>query len=290
MQTRALRNLLKISKVGSFIKAAEQLNMTLSALSMQMKSLEAELGVQLFDRTVRPPRLTPVGLGVVDKAREVVAREDALLDLCVQDDDLVGKFRIGLVTSAAARLLPDFLQNTQLTMKHATFTFETGLSKTLQEKVQTGNLDAAVVTGTAGDLSGLNQIELRREPFVFVAHAGIAGDGLDSLITGRTFFHFMPQTGIGQLIADAMKHIDHPRSAQTVVLDNLEAIMGCVKTGLGFTLLPASDVRRYADGVLVEFAAPADIHRALVLVTRTGDFTGRRLELLKGQFDAHNAV
>ncbi|WP_299608778.1 LysR family transcriptional regulator [uncultured Tateyamaria sp.] len=285
MQTRALRNLVKTANVGSFLRAAEQLNMTLSALSMQMKGLETELGVQLFDRSVRPPRLTPIGRAIVDRAEDVLAREDALLDLCVPDDDLVGTFRIGFVTSAAARLLPLFLKNTQQGMKRATFAFETGLSRALQESVLTGRLDAAVVTGTEGNLRGLTQVELRREPFVFAAHSGIAGDGLGALIARHTFFHFMPQTGIGQLIADAMRPIDRPADAPIVVLDNLEAIMGCVKAGLGFTLLPGPDVNRYADEDLVKFPAPAESRRSLVLVTRSGDFIGRRLDLLTAQFD-----
>lgn len=290
MQTRALRNLLKIAKVGSFLHASAQLNMTLSALSMQMKALELELDVKLFDRSVRPPRLTPIGRLIVEKAEDVIARTDMLLDLCVQNDDLVGRFRVGFVTSAAARLLPDFLQNTQHQLKHAIFTFETGLSKALQEKVQTGRLDAAIVTGSTDHASGLNQMVLRKEPFVFAAHADIAAGGLQNLLDHHRFFRFTPQTGIGQVIADAMKTIDRPTDASTVVLDNIEAIMGCVTAGLGFTLLPAPDVKRYAQRDLVTFAAPADLHRALLLVTRREDFSGRRLDLLAAQFDPQSTV
>lgn len=286
MQTRALRTLIKTAQVGSFLNASDQLNMTLSALSMQIKALETELGVQLFDRSVRPPRLTPIGRAIVDKATRVIEREDALLELCLLDDDLVGNFRIGFVTSAAARLLPDFLRNTQQRMHRATFEFETGLSKLLQEKVQAGTLNAAVVTGTDASTSGLSQIVLRQEPFVFTTHASLADQGLDGLITDQRFFHFMPQTGIGQLIADAMQPIGRPPDASTVVLDSLEAIMGCIKAGLGFTLLPAPDVSRYADDDLVQFSAPTHVQRALVLVTRTGDFSPRRLELLTAQFEA----
>ena len=74
MQTRSLRSLIKISQTGSFLRAAEQLHVTLSALSMQMKTLEAELGVGLFDRTVRPPRLTPMGRAVVVRAKDSSTR------------------------------------------------------------------------------------------------------------------------------------------------------------------------------------------------------------------------
>ena len=76
MQTRALKNLVKISQVESFLQASDQLNMTLPALSMQMKALETELDVALFDRSVRPPRLTAIGRLVVEKARGIISQEN----------------------------------------------------------------------------------------------------------------------------------------------------------------------------------------------------------------------
>jgi DNA-binding transcriptional LysR family regulator len=285
MQTRALRHLVRISQIGSFLQASDQLNMTLSALSMQMKALEAELAVQLFDRSVRPPRLTPMGRAIVAKANRVLDQEDALLELCRPDGDLVGKFRMGFVTSAAARLLPGFLENASQNMKRAAFEFETGLSEVLQDKVRSGTLDAAVVTGTEVNPGGLHQVVLRREPFVFACDAAIADQGLDMLIARQTFFHFMPQTGIGKLITAAMKQTRRPAGAPTVMLDNLEAIMGCVKTGLGFTLLPEPDVRRYANDALVTMAALDDVHRSLVLVTRIDDVLSKHLDALVTQFD-----
>jgi len=110
---------------------------------------------------------------------------------------------------------------------------------------------------------------LQDEPFVFAAHASIAAEGLNNIVAKQTFFHFMPQTGIGKLIAKAMSLVDRPSRTETVMLDNIEAIMGCVKNGLGYTLLPAPDVHRYANDEVVKFRAPNDAHRSLILVTRS---------------------
>lgn len=284
MQTRVLRNLVKVSRVGSFLLSAEQLNMTLSALSMQMKALEAELDVALFDRSVRPPRLTAIGRSVVEKATDILEREDALLEFCASNDVLVGKFRIGFVTSAAACLLPCFLENVRSHLVRAEFEFETGLSAMLQEKVRTGSLDAAVVTDAGVSLQGLTHVVLREESFSFVAHSSISDKGLSHLIENHTFFHFMPQTGIGKLIASEMEKIDRPVNAVTVMLDNIEAIMGCVKNGLGYTLLPDPDIKRYYASHLVRMASPQVIRRSLILITRTDTRLAQRLDLLSDQF------
>ncbi|MFY9239914.1 MAG: LysR family transcriptional regulator [Roseovarius sp.] len=285
MQTRALKSLIKVSQIGSFLRAAEQMNMTLSALSMQFKALEVELEVTLFDRSVRPPQLTAMGRLVVEKAVDIIQRENALLELCSQGEEPVGNFRIGFVTSASARLLPDFLVNSRRNLPRAEFEFETGLSVVLQEKVRTGILDAAVVTGEEVNPKGLAQLVLQEEPFVFAAHASIAAEGLDHIIENHTFFHFMPQTGIGKLVAKVISQINRPAETQTIMLDNIEAIMGCVRNGLGFTLLPAPDVYRYTNDEVIEFNTPEEIRRSLIFVTRSDNTLAKHLNLIDAQFE-----
>lgn len=267
MQTRSLKTLVRVSKVGSFAKAAEQLNMTLSALSMQMKALETELGVDLFDRSMRPPRLTPVGRSIVDEAVPLLQCEESLLEICRSDTTLVGHFRIGFVTTAAVRLLPAFLENAKRHAPQASFELQTGLSKALQTKVVNGQLDAAIVTDADGLPDALSELVLRKEPLVFAACKSLLTAGLDGLLKEQAFFHFMPDTGIGKLIANEMLQHKRPKHTETIVLDNLEAIMECVSAGLGFTLLPAPDVERYRTEDVTTAPSPKLLERRLVLAT-----------------------
>ena len=284
MKTRALNSLLHLSKVGSFTKAAEELNMTLSALSMQMKTLEAELGADLFDRSVRPPRLTPIARSILREASTLLQCEQNIVDLCRPQDVIVGSFRIGFVSTAAVRLLPTFLKNAQQDAPLAAFEFENGLSQLLQDKVVSGQLDAAVVTDADGVPDAVTPLTLREEPFVFAAHEDLLRDGFEALITRQRFFHFMPDTGIGKLIAQEMRPVKRSRSRKTVVLDNLEASMECVAKGLGFTLLPVSDVERYlANGVQV-IEMPTTRKRTLVLIAARGGSLAQRQETLASLF------
>ncbi|WP_084176820.1 LysR family transcriptional regulator [Labrenzia sp. DG1229] len=276
MQTRSLRSLVRIAKIGSFARTAEQLNMTLSALSMQIKALETELGVDLFDRSVRPPRLTPIGRSIVNEAIPLLHCEESLLEICRPTNTLVGRFRVGFVTTAAVRLLPKFLKNAQSKAPHAAFEFETGLSKTLQTKVVNGQIDAAVVTDADGLPDALSGRIIREEPLVFAAHEDLLANGLEGLLMDHSFFHFMPDTGIGKLIAAEMATHDRPRSANTVMLDNLEAIMECVTAGLGFTLLPEPDVQRYRSGSVQTVPSPKHLRRKLVLATATDGTLAKR--------------
>lgn len=266
MHTRSLRSLVKISQVASFTEAAEQLGMTLSALSMQVKTLEDTLGVALFDRSARPPRLTPVGKAVVKESIPLLRHEDNLVAICQPQDTLVGSYRVGFVTTAAVRILPGFLLAAKREAPRAEFEFETGLSAVLQDRVLSGQLDAAVITDVVGLPTHLSSFVLRQEPFVFAAHQNLMKNGLDGLLQNAPFFHFMPETGIGKLIAEAMLDLDRPPAAKTIVLDNLEGIMECVAKGLGFTLLPMPDVNRYRTADIRTIPGPASLQRNLVLV------------------------
>lgn len=267
--------------------------MTLSALSMQMKTLEQALGVALFDRSARPPRLTPVGRAVVDEAVLLLRHEEKLIEISQPRSDLTGRFRIGFITTAAVRLLPRFLLKTSRDAPRATFEIETGLSADLQNKVLTGQLDAAVITDADGLPDQLESCVLRREPLVFAAHRRLLEGGLAGLMSDAPFFHFMPDTGIGKLIAHAMMSHRRPENAETIVLDNLEATMECVAEGLGFTLLPVPDVSRYRTPDIGTLRAPTSLQRKLVLAAaRDGPFARRFVTLLSmfGDIDVRGGI
>ncbi len=109
---RQLRVFASVAKHLSFIRAAEELKLTAPAVSMQIKELEVEVGLPLFDRTSRQVSLTMVGEYVLAHTRRVLsAMRDA--------EDLVARFRglqtgpldVGMVSTAKyflPRLLAQF--------------------------------------------------------------------------------------------------------------------------------------------------------------------------------------
>lgn len=76
---KVLSTFLAVAENGSFRKAAEQMNLSLPAVSMQVKQLEARLGVALFQRTTRKVELTREGEQLMISARKAMAELDAAL-------------------------------------------------------------------------------------------------------------------------------------------------------------------------------------------------------------------
>ena len=252
--------------------------MTLSAVSMQMKALESELGTALFDRSFRPPRLTPAGRGILVHARTLLAAEEALFDLCAPHDRLSGRYMLGFVVTASVRLLPGFVGRARAVLPDVTFVFETGLSETLEARVLSGALDAAVVTAGAAPDPGLARHVVRHEPFAFAVHKALLRSDPRETVAQAPFLQFRPGTGIGRQVGSV---IDPLKTGPRLVLDSVETIMECVRARLGATFLPRPDIEWYRGSDTALFDLPeTTVSRRLALVTRRGDPLTAKAHLL----------
>ena len=273
MNLRALENLYRIHQVGSFTRVAELAHVTLSTLSMQMKALEAELGTELFDRSHRPPRLTPLGRLIAEQAHEVAAAQAGLRDLCAAGQGLTGHFRIGFTGSASLQILPGLLELAERDWPGARFEFSSGLSEDLCARVRADMLDAAVVTEVPGAMGGVQSSLLLEEPMVLIHASG--RDRYEEL----PFLHFQPRSGIGVLISDFLTDL-RIRPARSIQMDNIEAIIACVARSTGFSLLPLRSVRASGQAVQVNDLPPDRFRRRVVLITTQRERNAQQREIL----------
>jgi len=284
MNLQSYRTLLAIDELGSFSLVAKRLNITLSAVSMQMKTLEHELDAQIFDRTMRPPRLTPLGRNLTTCARRIIAAQDELIALTRTGGALSGKYRIGFIVTASVRLLPEFLVRARNQATSAHFMIETGLSETLQNRVATGQLDAAVVTRSGIDNPKLAYSTVRLEDLVYALPASYGGTDVRACMAELPFILFTPNTGIGHLVSRhlaAQGHVQH----STMILDSVEAIMECVVAGIGLTVLPRPDVERYAKGgVSIAATGQVPLQREISIVTARGSIANQQMDALRDLF------
>ena len=107
---KTLQVFLAVAESGSFRKAAELVHRSQSAVSMQIKQLEEQIGMQLFHRTTRHVRLTPQGEMLIGAARRGFAEiEVGLQRLKAAADMQSGQLSLGCVPSLAATVLPSVL-------------------------------------------------------------------------------------------------------------------------------------------------------------------------------------
>lgn len=110
MNFQQLEYILAVDATRQFVAAAAKRNVTQATLSMMVKKLEEELGVQLFDRSRSPVMPTEVGLKVLEAAREILRARERLLDVVAEEAGTCqGDLRIGIIPTLAPYLLPLFL-------------------------------------------------------------------------------------------------------------------------------------------------------------------------------------
>lgn len=107
---KSLQIFLAVAETGSFRKAADRVHRSQSAVSMQIKHLEEQLGVALFHRTTRQVRPTAEGDLLLGAARRAMAELDVGLDRIREAIDMqTGRLTLGCVPTVASSILPAIL-------------------------------------------------------------------------------------------------------------------------------------------------------------------------------------
>lgn len=266
MNLRQLQSLAAIAAHGSFTAAAEAIGLSHSAVSLQVKALEAELGVALVDRATRPPRLTAQGAALVERAHRVAALIDEIRGLG-SADPLAGSLAVGVVPTEMVHLLPPALARLRRRHPQLGLSVRTGLSSELAQAVRGGELDAALVTGPEIVPEGLVLHEVAREPLALIAPAEAAEQGEAALLAAHPFIWFSRATWAGQQIERLIEARGlKPRAAMEA--DSLEAIEALVAHGLGVSVVPERVLAPRAPGLRrLPFGDPPT-ERRLALVER----------------------
>jgi DNA-binding transcriptional LysR family regulator len=162
-----LHTFAEIVEHGSFTHAAMRVHRTQSAVSMQIRRLEEQLGCRLFERTGRSVKLTGQGEIFYDHARRILqAYREALT--VVNGRSLEGDITLGLPDDFATSFLPRVLSRFNETYPWIRLNLVCEPSRRLISQIADGLIDIALVTEGEGTTSG---IVLRREPLVWASSA-----------------------------------------------------------------------------------------------------------------------
>ena len=179
MELRHLRYFVAIAEERSFTRAAERLWVAQPGLSTQIRRLEAELGVQLFDRHTRGVDLTAAGELFLERARATLSAAEAASatgrDL---ETGMVGTLRLGIATGARWHQTPAVLERFDRERSGVELTVLEGYGGTLWRDLREGRLDAVIAPSRFGS-ADLRSLDLGAEPWVVLVGTGhrLAGAG-----------------------------------------------------------------------------------------------------------------
>lgn len=112
MNTQQLEYIIAVDSCRHFVKASEKCYVTQATLSMMIKKLEEELGINIFDRSRQPVIPTDIGKKIIAQAKVILAESGRIKEIVLEDQGkLSGELRVGIIPTLAPYLLPLFMSS-----------------------------------------------------------------------------------------------------------------------------------------------------------------------------------
>ena len=247
MTLQDLRYVVALADQGHFGRAAASCEVSQPTLSTQIKKLETELAVTLFERSTKTVSVTALGAEIVARARAVLADVDAIVAVGRSvSGPLTGAFSLGVIPTLGPYLLPWLVPALKAEFPDLRLTIREDLTAPLVERLGAHRLDAALLALPVPD-ERLDTLALFDEPFWFAAPKG-HGPAVDAVMTERdlrgrrllllTEGHCLRDQALALCGTAADGGADREADGDFRAT-SLETVLQMVATGLGSTLLPA---------------------------------------------------
>jgi DNA-binding transcriptional LysR family regulator len=290
---RTLQTFLAAARLGSFAAAGQEVGLTAAAVGLQVRALEDELGVALFDRSARAVVLNPQGRERVAAVKELVERWQQLRTPR-GSDELGGTVVMGALVSALMGAFADALWTLRRRHPSLEVTLFAGQSADFMARVERGELDAAVVTQSPARLPAtLMWTPLYREPLVLIAptrpHFALPAAPLQ-MLAQCPFMRFDRRTWTGHLVNEALTQC-RATVVEGLELNSVEAIVELVRQGFGISIVPQlANLRWSRDKALRVVPLPRmTVQRHVGLLERRSHGRERFTQALKDHFGARAA-
>ena len=236
-----LNAFITVSNTLHFAKAAEEVNLSPSALSRLISRLEEETGVTLFDRDNREVSLTEEGIKFLAFAKKCVSEQKSILsDFEHKDNQVRGTLHVYASVTACYTIMPPFIKRLSAKYPFIQLSVETGDPAEAINAVKEGRAELAVAAIPSVKLDAFDTISLRKSPLVFVAgnkgpYVEVSGSPQDIVSSVPLI---LPKAGLARERFDSWIKSRNVKPVIAAETEGNEAIMALAALGLGIGLVP----------------------------------------------------
>jgi len=246
---RHIRAFLAVARIGNFTRAASELHVSQSALTVQIKQLEDSLGVSLFDRGKRRVALTDAGRDVLDPLERILVDTESIVSRTRE----LTSMRRGLVTMAvlpslAARIVPKAIQKFTKMYPGVVVRIRDIVAEKIIEVVKKEEVDFGISNRLRPDKELKTSLLLTDRLCAFVSRNHLLAKqetmtlidlaAHQLIVTGR-------DSGVREILENALRKAKRPL-AIAYETNYISTVLGLAKEGLGIAILPevAADMDR----------------------------------------------
>lgn len=289
MTLTELRYAIALAETQNFGQASAKCNVSQPTLSIAIKKLEAELDVQIFERTTNTTLLTKTGVKIIAQAHKVLEATTVMKDIAVSGKNkLIAPLHIGAIFTIGPYIFPNFVIPMQKTAPNMPLIIEEGYTYLLRNRLRKGEVDVIIVALPFEEPDVVVQ-PLFDEPFVVALPSNHPLAQRSSLKSEDLAKEHILLLGQGHCFRDqvikAIPNINQYHNS-TVTSDedsegnSLETLCTMVATGLGISILPLSVTK-----------VPNFIDSNLTAVPLHGKNAKRRVVLAwRASFPRHQAI
>lgn len=277
MNLRDLKYIIAVAETHHFGKAAERCFVSQPTLSGQIKKLEDELGVIIFERTNRSVEITPVGQSILEHARLMMEQANVIQQLAqAHQDPLSGPLRIGIIPTLSPYLIPLILMPLKKQYPQIKLVLSEEMTDVLFERLRNHEIDAALLA-TDVDEQDLETLSLFDEPFWLAFPSKHAFYNKEKITRRDLDNAELLLLSEGHCLAKQAMDVCHlkERKDQGEMSDlrasSLETLLQLVGAGFGTTLVPAlamSGSWASGSGIVAHKLEFSDAYRRISLVFR----------------------
>ncbi|SFF19249.1 DNA-binding transcriptional regulator, LysR family [Paenibacillus catalpae] len=272
MDLKTLKTLQAIVRHGSFNQAAEELSYAQSTVTMQIQKLEADLGVQLFERG-KKVRLTEAGRLFYKQSLDIVYRMEQLqANLSDMHKGEAGKIRLGVTEPTASSRLPQLLMAFMREFPKIEVSLEIASTPALVSSLRQGTLDFALCSAPeAGEELYFHPLFLEKFVMLLPEDHPLAGtdrvsladlEGHRLLITAATCPY---RKKLERILQD-----DGLISIRTMEIGSMTALKHYVASGFGIALVPMYALDPLPAGTITREIQGASVDMLMGMLSRTG--------------------
>ncbi|MGQ4272934.1 LysR substrate-binding domain-containing protein [Terrihabitans sp. B22-R8] len=246
LSLRDIEYVVAIADAGSFTAAAERCGVSQPSLSGQIRKVEAQLGVRIFERTGRDVRVTAAGHRLIEQARTVLGEARRLFDIArTLNDPLSGPLRLGVIATLGPYLVPHLLGPIRERFPDLRLILREGLTAELSALVTSGEIDAVLLSLPVED-DRLTAFPILFERFIGICSTGSSFAHQSSLSLDDLDTDDLLLMDEGHCIRDqALALCARPRASRSVRhAASIETLRHLVAAGAGHALMPGLAVRQ----------------------------------------------
>jgi DNA-binding transcriptional LysR family regulator len=256
MELRQIRSFLSIAETLHFGRTSEMIHLSQPALSLQIRALEDEIGVRLFERNRRKTSLTAAGVAFREEATQaLLGLDQAVHKAKLAANGKLGILRIGFISTAGNEIVPTIVRQFRERNADVEFSLRNILTIDQIQMLEAGSLDIGFLRLPIPAHSGLEVVTVHREPFVLVVPSSHKlakrkrirlreASGEDFVMYERAY-----APGFHDLIFGMLRDagiIPNVRQAA----GEMPTLISLVDSGTGVAILPASTVKRSVASVV----------------------------------------